>query len=113
VQRVRSSAMQRGIGKGVTPMMLPPTALPGTLKRARFDTVVLIPASLLPFKLQWQQIADDLPSGSALIIVPTAGSPQSEAAAKIAAGFAAMGRSVNLLPASKITKARQLRLLVG
>ena len=94
-------------------MMPPPTLLPGTLTRARFDNVALIPASLLPFKLQWQQLADGLPSGSALIVIPAPGSSQSEAVEQIAASFATKGWSVNLLPASEITTARQPRLLVG
>jgi hypothetical protein len=75
--------------------------------------VALVPASLLPFKLQWQQIADELPSGSALIVVPSPGSSQSDTAEKIAASFEARGWSVNLLPASEITTVRQLHPLVG
>jgi hypothetical protein len=93
--------------------MMPPTPLPGTLQRTRFDALVLVPASLLSFKAQWQQMANELPVGSALIVLPSPDSRQREAVERIAASFEAMGRAVKTLPASEITKLGQLRLLVG
>ncbi len=93
--------------------MMPPSPLPGTLKRAKFDNLALVPASLLPFKAAWQQIANELPIGSTLIILPSSGSPHSEAMERIAASFEERGRAVKILPASEITKVRQFGLLVG
>jgi hypothetical protein len=93
--------------------MMPPTPLPGTLQQTRFDTLVLVPASLLSFKAAWQQLANELPVGSTLIVLPSSGSLQSEAVEKIAASFEALGWAVTTLPASEIAKLGQLRLLVG
>ena len=93
--------------------MMPPTPLPRTLTRAKVDNLVLVPASLLPFKAAWQQIANELPTGSALIILSSSNNPHSQAAEKIVASFEALGWAVTTLPASEITKRRQLRLLVG
>jgi hypothetical protein len=72
-----------------------------------------VPASLLPFKATWQRIADELPTGSILIILLAPASPHREALERIKASFEATGRAVTTLPASEITKVRQLRLLVG
>jgi hypothetical protein len=40
----------------MTPASPPPRALP----RARFDSLALVPASLLPFKVTWQRMANEL-----------------------------------------------------
>ena len=86
---------------------------PRTLKRAKFDNLALVPASLLTYKATWQQLANELPVGSTLITLPASASPRSEALERIKASFEATGRSVKILPASEITESRQLRLLVG
>jgi hypothetical protein len=93
--------------------MTTPSPPPAALKRAKFDNLALVPASLLPFKATWQQMANELPIGSTLIVLPASTSPRSEALERIRSSFEAMGRSVRILPASEITKARQLQLLVG
>jgi hypothetical protein len=43
---------------------------PAQLKRARLDNIALVPASALPLKAQWQQIANELPAGGVLIVEP-------------------------------------------
>jgi len=93
--------------------MTSPASPPRALKRARFDNLVLVPAALLPIKATWQQIADELPLGSVLIILPASAGPHRDALERIKASFEATGRVVKTLPASDITKARQLRLVVG
>ncbi len=40
-------------------------------RRTTLDNVAVVPASLLPYKKQWQDIANQLPTGSILICVPT------------------------------------------
>jgi hypothetical protein len=35
------------------------------------DNLALVPASLLPFKAQYQHLANDLPKGDILIILPS------------------------------------------
>jgi hypothetical protein len=93
--------------------MMPPSPPTRTLKRATSDNLALVPASLLPFKAAWQRLANELPIGSTLIILPPSESPRSEALERIRTSFEAMGRSVKILPASEVTGGRQLRLLVG
>jgi len=39
-------------------------------RKVKLDNVALVPASLLPYKEQWQQIANELPTGSVLVCVP-------------------------------------------
>jgi len=34
------------------------------------DNVALVPASLLPYRAHWQQLANELPAGSVLVCVP-------------------------------------------
>src|SRR4051812_11761273 len=41
-------------------------------KGDHLDNLTLIPASLLPFKPQWQRIANELPRGGVLIVTPIA-----------------------------------------
>ena len=41
---------------------------PRVLRKAQLDNLALVPASLLPFKEQYQQIANELPHGVSLII---------------------------------------------
>ncbi len=46
---------------------------PRALRRAglQLDNIALVPASLLPFKDQWQRVANGLPVGDVLMVVPT------------------------------------------
>ncbi len=48
------------------------TRAPGTLRRkgVHLDNLVLVPASLLPVKAYWQRIANALPPGDMLLVVP-------------------------------------------
>jgi hypothetical protein len=94
-------------------MTTPPFSSPRTLKRAQVDNLALVPASLLPVKATWQRIANELPTGSTLIILPASARPHHDVLERIKASFVEAGRSVTILPASEITKVRQPRLLVG
>lgn len=40
-------------------------------KKTKLDNIALVPASLLPYRKQWQQLANELPSGGILVCVPT------------------------------------------
>jgi hypothetical protein len=94
-------------------MMTPASPPPRALTRAPFDSLALVPASLLPFKVTWQRMASELPIGSILLTLPDSRSPRSDVLAQIKASFEATGRAVTIRPASEISKVRQLRLLVG
>jgi hypothetical protein len=65
----------------------------------RFDNLVLVPASLLPHKLRYQQLANTLPRGQVLILVPDDGRER-RTLRKVAAHLTAKGHPVTTLPAS-------------
>ena len=45
-------------------------------QRVKLDNIAGIPASLLPYKEHWQQIANGLPDGDILIVTPFQPKPQ-------------------------------------
>jgi hypothetical protein len=51
------------------------TRPPKTLRQqsVKLDNVALVPGNLLPYKSQYQQIANGLPKGGILIVLPTEG----------------------------------------
>ena len=46
-------------------------APPRALRRAQLDNLAIVPASLLPQKAEWQALANSLPSGSTVIVLPS------------------------------------------
>ncbi len=72
---------------------------PFAMTRARFDNVALVPASLLPIKGEWQAVANQLPAGTTLIILPETESRSRQALEVVASGMKAKGRRVTTLPA--------------
>ena len=73
------------------------TRAPRAMRRrsVKLDNVALVPASLLPYKAQWQQLANELPEGSVLLC--TAGLPrrQREIAVKVASHLRTKGKIVS------------------
>ena len=45
-------------------------APPPALHKAHLDNLAIVPASLLPDKAEWQALANALPAGSTLIVLP-------------------------------------------
>lgn len=74
---------------------------PRALRKARLGNVTLVPASLLPFREQYQQIANDLPSGSVLICLPPSEKPQRLVLERVASDLRAEGYHVTTLPATQ------------
>ena len=75
---------------------------PERLKKARLDNIALVPVSLLPFKAQYQPLANTLPTGSVLCVP---GTPrQQKIIALVARFFKSHGRQVITLPYEKIAK---------
>ena len=60
------------------------------------DNVALLPASLLPFKARWQAIANDLPQGETLVVLPASQKVQ-RIARSVASQLRAKGKYVRLL----------------
>ena len=67
---------------------------PAALRKTWLDNVVLVPASQLPCKEHWQKLANTLPSGTTLIILPHADTPQRRALESAAERLKAKGQSV-------------------
>lgn len=72
---------------------------PRALLRARLDNFALVPASVLPFKDQWQGIADALPRGDVLVIVPRSQCALKRSIESVVTYLRAKGRQVTTLPA--------------
>lgn len=69
---------------------------PRALRRphVQLDNIALVPASLLPFKAQWQQIANRLPQGGVLLCSRTTNIRQRGIIARVAARLKAKGLPV-------------------
>ena len=72
------------------------TRPPRALRWARPDNLALVPASLLPFKAAYQQIANQQPIGTTLIILPSDGK-QRDTLSTVATLLRAKKRQVSLL----------------
>ncbi|HLZ21022.1 MAG TPA: hypothetical protein VKQ30_02715 [Ktedonobacterales bacterium] len=70
---------------------------PRALCKARLDNIALVPASLLPQKARYQALANQLPAGDILVVLPAAPSPERQVLTKTAALFEAKGRHVTAL----------------
>src|SRR5260370_18983930 len=74
---------------------------PARLKKARFDNISLVPASLLKNKEIYQLIANSLPTGSVLAVPGTL--RQQKIIAKVTSFFRNHGRSVITIPIEQLT----------
>jgi hypothetical protein len=77
---------------------------PWALRRApvRLDNLTLVPASLLPRKADYQAIANDLPRGEVLLVLPPADSPERTTMQRVAQLFRAKGRHVTILTEERL-----------
>jgi len=73
----------------------------------RLDTITLVPAHLLPRKAAYQAIANALPRGDILLVLPPADSPERAAMQRVAATFRAKGRHVTVLTEERLTVGRR------
>ena len=82
------------------------SAPPPVLRWAILDNLVLVPGSLLPFKKEWQQLANEFPRGTILIILPTRDSRPRQMLKKMSEGMAAQGQRVAVVPADQLPHSR-------
>jgi hypothetical protein len=66
----------------------------------KLDNVALVPGNLLPFKSQYQQIANGLPKGGILIVLPTKGH-KLRAFAQTAAQLKQQGKAITTITATR------------
>jgi len=74
---------------------------PRAVRKARLDNVALVPASLLPYREQYQEIANGLPDGSVLICMPPGENPQRMVLERVASNLRAEGYPVTTLLAER------------
>lgn len=68
----------------------------------RLDNIALIPASMLPFKNRWQEMANNLPSGSVFICHSTTNLKQKEVLERVEALYRAKGHRVTNLSTEQL-----------
>jgi hypothetical protein len=68
----------------------------------RLDNLTLVPASLLSRKADDEAIADRLPRGEVLLVLPSAGSPERRTMQRVAQLFRANGRHVTVLTEERL-----------
>jgi hypothetical protein len=73
------------------------TRPPRALREVRLDNIALVPASLLPFKDEWQSLANDLPAGGVLLSMPLSAKLQ-DVVRKVGERFESRGHLVKILP---------------
>ena len=70
--------------------------------RVRLDNLTLVPASLLPRKVDYEAIADRLPRGEVLLVLPPADSLERQTMQRVAQLFRAKGRHVTILTEERL-----------
>lgn len=70
---------------------------PQLLRKATLDNIVLVPASALPFKAQYQMIANSLPEGSVLICHSGVNTGQQKLLETVGDFFQQQGHKVTIL----------------
>ncbi len=63
------------MSKSRHPQRLSSTSAKRSRRTVTPDPIALVPASMLPFKSTWQRLADALPRGAALMVVPEDNTP--------------------------------------
>lgn len=66
--------------------------------------LALVPASLLPYKEQWQEIANNLPQGTILIIHPEPNQPLRKTTETVATLLEADGHQVTTISANQFAQ---------
>ena len=70
--------------------------------QVRLDTITLVPAHLLPRRAEYQALANQLPTGDILLVLPPAGSPERAMMQRVAQTFRAKGRHVTVLSEERL-----------
>ncbi len=70
--------------------------------QVQLDNVALVPAHLLPRKAEYQALANELPRGDILLVLPPADSPELTTMQRVAETFRAKGRHVTVLTEERL-----------
>ncbi len=77
---------------------------PNAVQRARLDNLTLVPGSVLPQIARCQQLANDLPRGGVLIVLPTDNPKQKQALLAVAKLVAREGHQVRVIPETEVAR---------
>ena len=77
---------------------------PRALRKAKLDNLALVPASLLPFKEQWQEVANSKPGEHVLIVLPKVENRPRTVLQRVAAQLREHGHAVTMLSAKEFTE---------
>jgi hypothetical protein len=75
------------------------TSPPQALRKAKLDNLALLPASLLPFKAEYQAIANQQAPGTTLVVLPAGDSLPRRTLEQVASRMQAKGQPVRILQA--------------
>ena len=75
--------------------------------QVRLDNITLVPAHLLPRKAEYQTLANALPEGDILLVLPPPESRERETLQRVAELFRAKGRHVTVLTEERLTVSRR------
>ena len=78
------------------------TSPPRGLRKARLDNLALLPASLLPFKAEYQAIANQQAPGTTLVVLPTHDSLPRRTLEIVATQLQEKGQLVRTLTSDKL-----------
>jgi hypothetical protein len=73
--------------------------------QVRLDHLTLVPARVLPQKARYEAIANRLPRGEVLLVLPPADSPERATMERVAQLFRAKGRHVTVLSEERLQPA--------
>ena len=81
---------------------------PRALRRpqVQLENIALVPASLLPRKAEYQALANQLPTGDILLVLPPGQSRERAAIERVAALFRVKGRHVTVLTEERLRPVR-------
>ncbi len=74
---------------------------PRAVRKARLDNLALVPASLLPFKEQWQDVANSKPGEHVLIVLPKVENRPQNVLKRVAAQLREKGHQVTTISAEQ------------
>jgi hypothetical protein len=80
------------------------TRPPATIRKAKLDNLTLVPGSLLPFKEEWQKLANELPEGSTLIVLPSSNGSARQTLEKVSRSMKAKGQRVTTLSQDQLPR---------
>ncbi len=80
---------------------------PRAIRKARLDNLALVPASLLPFKEQWQDVANSKEGEHIVIVLPKVEKRPREVLERVAAELREKGHEVTLLSVEEFGQAAE------